>query len=34
MRVVYRDMHLGHYAVSSLSFLPKLEYVDKFVVVP
>jgi len=34
MHMVHRDVHLGHYAVSILSFLPKLEYGDKFVVMP
>jgi len=34
MLMVHKDVHLGHYALSSLSLLPKLEYVDKFVVIP
>jgi hypothetical protein len=32
MHIVHRDVHLGHSEVSILLFLPKLEYVDKFVV--
>ena len=32
--MVHREVHLGHYAVSVLSYLPKLECVEKFVVMP